>query len=177
MKLKSNNSLLLLVLLMCCPLFHAGAEELNDRPANGPLRTWTDRTGDYNISARFVSFQNEHVQLRRTDGVEIKVPISLLCDADRTHVSYQLRKKQSVEKQLQVKTSNKLQSAPNELAPKLIEVASSSKPTLVNAKAERIYGIDWYNTPESLAIAAGQGTSDQKPVALFRILGDLEGFM
>lgn len=46
------------------------------------LRTWTDRSGRYSMTGRFVSLQNDVVRLEKADGTSVDVPISRLREAD-----------------------------------------------------------------------------------------------
>jgi hypothetical protein len=48
----------------------------------GQLRMWSDATGQFKIEAVLVAKQGANIKLRKTDGVEISVPISKLSRAD-----------------------------------------------------------------------------------------------
>lgn len=157
-----------------------------------PNRVWTDITGKHKTRARFIDFDQGSVRLKKIDGAEIEIRLKSLCAADRSHVSNQLRKRQV--------TANKIASA---ATAKRNVAFSSADSTVVkkgdvdrvdealvvadkkrsraernlSAKSVNIRGINWYNSPESLALAAGSGTDNQKPIMWFRVLGDLEGLM
>jgi thiol-disulfide isomerase/thioredoxin len=49
-------------------------------------RTWTDKTGKFQISGELVKVQDGKALLRRTDGKEIKVPLERLSDADQQFI-------------------------------------------------------------------------------------------
>ncbi|QDU27786.1 hypothetical protein ETAA8_28770 [Anatilimnocola aggregata] len=50
------------------------------------IREWTDATGQHKIKAELIDFEFDHVQLRRTDGKVINMPISMLCADDQAIV-------------------------------------------------------------------------------------------
>ena len=48
-----------------------------------PVRTWSDDTGKFKIEARFVSKDDKGVQLKKTDGTTLTVPLAKLSKADQ----------------------------------------------------------------------------------------------
>jgi len=55
----------------------------DDTPAEKrPIHLWRDVTGTYKVEADFVSLQNGNVNLRKTDGVIISVPLAKFCAED-----------------------------------------------------------------------------------------------
>jgi len=52
------------------------------KPTRLELRTWTDRTGRYSMTGRFVSLTSDVVRLEKTDGTTVDVPLTKLRDAD-----------------------------------------------------------------------------------------------
>lgn len=61
------------------------ATEEEKRAADEP-RTWTDRSGQFEVVAKLLRVDGESVVLRRDDGKEITVPLAKLSDADRRFV-------------------------------------------------------------------------------------------
>lgn len=57
--------------------------DLTRRPANEQMRTWTDKSGEFNVEATFEELTAEGVHLHRKDGRSIIVPLSRLSTADR----------------------------------------------------------------------------------------------
>lgn len=74
-----------------------------DQPAkpSGPvvagdaMHTWSDSTGRFQVTAEFVTLENDKVRLRRHDGRTIDVPVEKLSPADQTRVR-QLAERQSL---------------------------------------------------------------------------------
>jgi hypothetical protein len=56
-------------------------------------RTWRDVTGKYSIEAEFVGIEGDVVQLKRTDGKVISVPLSKLRVSDRKYAKSQAEAK------------------------------------------------------------------------------------
>src|SRR6267154_2399320 len=54
--------------------------------ASAEVRTWSDATGKFSVSAELVEVQGGKAVLRRSDGKEIKVPVERLCDADQAFI-------------------------------------------------------------------------------------------
>ncbi len=54
-------------------------------------RTWTDKTGKYNVAAQFVDFKEGEVVLKLADGSQRSVRMSLLSNADQDYVRQLLR--------------------------------------------------------------------------------------
>jgi len=58
------------------------------------MRTWTSVTGEYTIKAELVGFVDDKARLKRTDGRVIRVPMKMLCTADRRLVNDWLAKQE-----------------------------------------------------------------------------------
>ncbi len=58
-----------------------------DATVPGDERTWTDAAGKFTIDARLVEFKQDWVQLRKSDGSIINVPLGKLSAADRDYVN------------------------------------------------------------------------------------------
>lgn len=58
-------------------------------PKMAPARSWSDKTGKFNIEARLVKRDEGKVLLKRTDGSTVAVPIDKLSDADQTYLKEQ----------------------------------------------------------------------------------------
>jgi hypothetical protein len=50
------------------------------------LRMWTDASGQYQVEARFVSFQDGTVRLQKANGGYVRIAYDLLCEVDRNFV-------------------------------------------------------------------------------------------
>ena len=50
------------------------------------LRMWTDTSGQYQVEARFVSFQNGAVRLQKANGRYVRIAYDLLCSVDQDYV-------------------------------------------------------------------------------------------
>ena len=50
------------------------------------LRTWTSKSGKFTVKAELLSFDQEVVSLRRTNGKTIKVPLAKLSKEDQEYV-------------------------------------------------------------------------------------------
>ncbi len=61
------------------------AEETGARRA----RTWTDRSGRFSVEAVLVEVRGDSVQLRRSDGKVVAVPLKKLSDADQRYIAAQ----------------------------------------------------------------------------------------
>ncbi len=51
-------------------------------PPRPELRTWTDRTGRYSMTGRFISLTSDVVRLEKSDGTTVDVPLIKLREAD-----------------------------------------------------------------------------------------------
>jgi hypothetical protein len=69
--------------------FLAGHNMEVGKPADGDYRTWSDRTGKFDIKAKFLRASGRNVSLERYDGKVIEVPLEKLSDADRQFVERQ----------------------------------------------------------------------------------------
>ena len=79
------------VLLVAGALFFAAgpAHLATCSAADQPrVRTWTDRTGEYQTEASLVDSQDGKVTLKKKDGTTIKIPLASLSDADREYVKH-----------------------------------------------------------------------------------------
>jgi len=52
-------------------------------------RKWSDDSGQFSIEADFVAFSGDNVQLKKSDGVLIQVPLSRLSQGDKTFLEAQ----------------------------------------------------------------------------------------
>ncbi len=62
---------------------NSAAPDAGDRSA---VRTWTDRSGKYQIQAKFLGIENGKVKLQKTDGKLVLVPVQSLSEADRRFI-------------------------------------------------------------------------------------------
>jgi hypothetical protein len=62
---------------------------LDASPPQNELRTWTSSTGKFTIEAEFVGVENGNVQLRKSDGKSITVPLAKLSDDDQQFIKGQ----------------------------------------------------------------------------------------
>ena len=53
----------------------------------GPARTWTDSTGTFSVEAELATVQQGKVQLRKTDGSTVTVPVAQLSEPDRRYLA------------------------------------------------------------------------------------------
>ena len=60
---------------------------LRERAAKTPLRTWKTADGKKSVQAVFVKANTRLVQLRRTDGRTVTVPIKILSEDDQAYVA------------------------------------------------------------------------------------------
>ncbi|RDA83158.1 hypothetical protein CP532_6084 [Ophiocordyceps camponoti-leonardi (nom. inval.)] len=51
-----------------------------------PLKTWTDRTGSFSVEAQFLGVKDGKIQLHKTNGVKIAVPIAKMSQGDLEYV-------------------------------------------------------------------------------------------
>ena len=58
--------------------------------ADDGFRTFRDKTGKYEVEAKFVEFRNSKAVLKRRDGSSLKVSLSQLSESDRTFVRKQI---------------------------------------------------------------------------------------
>lgn len=74
--------------------------------AEAPARTWSDRSGEFEVEAELVVSKGGIVRLRKTDGKVISVPLRRLSDADQEFLREQA-------KQASEKTSAATPAGPN----------------------------------------------------------------
>ncbi|KAJ3338312.1 cytoskeletal protein binding protein [Gonapodya sp. JEL0774] len=55
-------------------------------PDQAKVRTWTDKTGTFKVDAEFLTFGEGKVNLHKTNGVKIAVPLEKLCASDQEFV-------------------------------------------------------------------------------------------
>jgi hypothetical protein len=55
----------------------------------GGLRTWTDASGKFQIEAKFISANDDHVTLEKPDGSHIRLPSDKLSPADQQYIAEQ----------------------------------------------------------------------------------------
>ena len=70
------------ILFLLSPWFVAG-------PVGADVRTWTDSTGAYTVQAELVGETAGTVQLRRTDGRIVSLPLERLSAADQAYMRKQ----------------------------------------------------------------------------------------
>lgn len=58
----------------------------NSQDSRVPIRTWTDRSGKFKISARYERVNDGKAVLRKLDGKRVEVPLDRLSDADAEYV-------------------------------------------------------------------------------------------
>lgn len=134
------------------------------------LRQWWSHDGNESIQASLESFDKKTrlVSLMNRQGEIIEVKISLLSRADRRFVARSRKTEPSV-----FKVSDDVEATNAKLESQ--REAGKRKPK-ESASVENRYGIDWtVGVDEALASAASN--EQRRPVMLFRVLGDLDGFM
>ncbi len=62
------------------------------------VRTWTDNTGKYKTRAEYVSYAEGKVTLRKSDGLEVQLPLKRLSREDQRYVQEQVREARAKEK-------------------------------------------------------------------------------
>lgn len=67
-------------------LARAELAEINPDANTPTLRTWTDNTGNFTIDAKYVQQKQGFVQLEKSDGSLVALPISSLSPADQAYV-------------------------------------------------------------------------------------------
>ena len=103
-------SLLIMLCFASPTIAHPGHDSSNVESTQSG-RTWTDASGQFTVQAGFVMAKDDRVQLRRTDGTVITLPISRLSQADRTWIA---KRQAAVERLNSVyNTSNKTSDNPN----------------------------------------------------------------
>ena len=65
-------------------------------PPLGPVRKWSDQTGNFGIEAQFVKREGDNILLKRADQRTISIPLEKLSDADQEHLK-QEEQKQAME--------------------------------------------------------------------------------
>ena len=65
-------------------------------PQLGPVRKWSDQTGNFGIEAQFVKREGDNILLKRADQRTISIPLEKLSDADQEHLK-QEEQKQAME--------------------------------------------------------------------------------
>ena len=114
-------------------------------------RRWNDNTGTFNVRAVLVNVDDQAVALRLPDGDTITVPVRRLSIGDQQYVnSWSDRAK-----------------------------PESVTPESVKPESVKLAGVNWFADLDDAKQAArgSQGTSDDKPIMCFRVLGELGGFM
>ena len=57
------------------------------RPVGPPLRRWVDETGLHATVGRFVAVRDDAVEIRKSNGRLIRVPLERLSEHDRDYVA------------------------------------------------------------------------------------------
>lgn len=68
------------------PVNASSAAEFTAPSGNSSVREWTDASGTYKVQAELVSFEFDHVQLKRTDGKILNMPLTKLSADDQQFV-------------------------------------------------------------------------------------------
>ena len=154
--------------LAICPL--ASAEDGAGQTFDLKTRVWTDTSGEYRLNAALVAYQDRELTLRKEDGSEIQISVDKLSRADRQFVANRLR---------EARQNREPQPRAGEGSEPKSDVTENNKPIVVDKSihARQMYGIDWYDTKDSLIVASADNPKDEKPIMWFRVLGDLSGFM
>jgi len=76
-----------MLLLEVRPLAGQVAPPKRVRGGAAVSRTWTDSTGNYRVRATFVEVKDGRVQLRKTDGTVIGVPLERLSETDQQWIA------------------------------------------------------------------------------------------
>lgn len=76
---------LLALLALLAP---AGAEERAEKTPTGPLRNWTDASGQHHVKAALIEATADAVRLKKADGDEIEIPLEKLSDLDRRWIAH-----------------------------------------------------------------------------------------
>ncbi|PHH79969.1 hypothetical protein CDD80_3254 [Ophiocordyceps camponoti-rufipedis] len=56
------------------------------RPDSSKIKTWTDRTGSFSVEAQFLGLKDGKIQLHKTNGVKIAVPVAKMSRGDLEYV-------------------------------------------------------------------------------------------
>ncbi len=51
----------------------------------GPMRTWTNRTGESKVEGAMISLEGDRVWILRKDGIKQGMPLELLSEADQQY--------------------------------------------------------------------------------------------
>jgi len=137
------------------------------------LRKWWSYDGVESIQASLESYDKKTklVSLKTAQDKTIQVKISLLSRADRRFVTNASKKKPSVFKVLNDEDSSKESLEPGQRATNK-KRAANKKQTGVTKQ----YGINWTVGVEN-ALTSAMSNERRRPVMLFRVLGELDGFM
>ena len=84
----STRSVILVAFAICVSFVSAGEESKQ-------LRTWTDESGEYSVSAEFVRFQDGKVHLRLESGKTVSLSSAKLSKADQVYVRKTLADRRS----------------------------------------------------------------------------------
>ncbi|EJD53499.1 hypothetical protein AURDEDRAFT_79945 [Auricularia subglabra TFB-10046 SS5] len=68
------------------------SEEKRRKPSPSKVRTWHDRTGQFQVDAEFLGFNNGLLRLHKTNGVIIEVPSEKMSAEDMAFIDKQRRK-------------------------------------------------------------------------------------
>lgn len=138
---------------------------------SGEERNWTDNTGQNTLAARFLSYdkENDQVVLLTADNEEKTYLLSDFSRADQ-----RLIRKFAAQARRAENANPKRDAIDNALAGK-----AGSLPANGQSSPSRLYGIDWFVSAESAraAATASERSDDDRPIAWFRVLGELDGFM
>ncbi|KAI8820880.1 uncharacterized protein EV422DRAFT_67014 [Fimicolochytrium jonesii] len=132
----------------------ASKPDTQDKPDPKKLRWWTDRSGTFKVEAEYIGVGNGEVQLHKTNGVKIGVPLSKLDPKD-----VEIIRRMPGNEHLQVPNGPAAHpSGPRGAGPSVATLAAAaSVPVPSAASATCIYnGFDW----KEFLISAGVSPGD-----------------
>jgi hypothetical protein len=138
---------------------------------SGEERIWTDNTGQNTLAARFLSYDKENDQVvLLTSNNETKT-LSL---SDFSRADQRLIRKFAAQAQRAENANPKRDAIDDALTGQ-----ASSSTANGERNPNRLNGIDWFVSAESASTAAtaSERPDDDRPIAWFRVLGELDGFM
>lgn len=184
----TSKRLTLLISGLACIVFLTAAQQATAQEAvRDSLRTWQDASKQYSVEAKLIDYDRptRTVTLEKEDGSQISLPLEKLCQVDRQLILGPYIRKARAERK--AKQKEKLANISEDES----EIASGQVSNQASQRSERssraedgnpfeLYGINWIRGVDNasrIATAGTEKTSDDRPIMLFRVLGDLEGFM
>jgi hypothetical protein len=142
------------------------------RQGDADYRTWTNRADGSTLEAALIRFDADErkVELRTRDGATQFLAQRDMAQADQNYVRVWLRNQRKAS--AKDKPQDESPAADSERSPSRAEASRDRGP-------ERLFGLRWYRNMDDAKIAAAgdRGTTDDKPILWFRVLGDPAGFM